>query len=266
MAADDPLAIRVDVRVSQGADGPKLGLACSDRTTVVPLSQLLSALRSLTNAVVDAAVERERSTGREVSCKAGCGACCRQLVPLSVTEARQLPQLIAGLDEAHRARVVKRFDEALAKLRTSGMLDSLERFATLSQHERAQLLSAYFKLGIPCPFLEEESCSIHAVRPVICRQFLVTSPPAHCADASAEAVVPVPIAANVLGALQRVEAHEPNPPRSVPLILALSLNLSPDDARKTVPVWMSLLLQQIQRIREERVGSGNSPEPSGCTD
>ena len=36
----------------------------------------------------------------------------------------------------------------------------------------------YFQLGIPCPFLEEESCSIYHDRPITCREYLVTSPPA----------------------------------------------------------------------------------------
>ena len=35
----------------------------------------------------------------------------------------------------------------------------------------------YFRLGIACPFLEDESCSIHPDRPIACREYLVTSPP-----------------------------------------------------------------------------------------
>ncbi len=40
----------------------------------------------------------------------------------------------------------------------------------------------YFHLGIACPFLEDESCSIHADRPISCREYLVTSPAVNCAD------------------------------------------------------------------------------------
>ena len=267
MATDEALPIQVDVRLAQGADGPKLMLSCSDRTSTVPLSQLLTTLRSLTNTVVDGAVERERSAGREISCKAGCGACCRQLVPLSVTEAQQLPRLIARLDEVHRSRVISRFNEASSKLRASGMLDRLERFSTLSRQERSELSTAYFRLGIPCPFLEDESCSIHPVRPVICRQYLVTSDPSHCANPSPETIVPVPIAANVFGALTRVEARDPNLPQSVPMIVAPILNVeegdSSDDPRKTVPAWMSLLLGQIKKIRDERIAAGKEPDAPG---
>jgi len=260
MPTDEALPIRVDVRLVQGTDAPKLTLSCSDRTSTVPLSQLLSALRSLTDTVVDAAIARERAAGREISCKAGCAACCRQLVPLSVTEAQQLPELIAGLNEAHRACVMARFDEAISKLRESGMLPRLEEFSALSRAEREELATDYFRLGIPCPFLEEESCSIHPIRPVICRQYLVTSAPAHCADPSPQNIAPVPLAANVLRALTRVEAAGSNPPQSVPLILALTASFGKDDSKRTVPAWMGLLLDQIKQIREERIAAGKEPD------
>jgi Fe-S-cluster containining protein len=260
MGTEEASPIQVDVRLVQGADGPKLTLSCSDRTSTVPLSQLLSTFRSLTNRVVDAAVKRERNAGREISCKAGCGACCRQLIPLSVTEARQLPRLIAGLEEAHRSRVMARFDEAISKLRANDMWDRLERNSTLSRDQRLELAIEYFRLGIPCPFLEEESCSIHPIRPVICRQYLVTSAPVHCADPSPQSIAPVALAANVLGALTRVEAREPNPPQPVPMILASILNLDEDDPRRTVPDWMGLLLDQIKKIREERIAAGKEPD------
>jgi hypothetical protein len=40
---------------------------------------------------------------------------------------------------------------------------------------------AYFRTGVPCPFLEDESCSIYPDRPLVCREYVVTSPPALCA-------------------------------------------------------------------------------------
>jgi hypothetical protein len=38
----------------------------------------------------------------------------------------------------------------------------------------------YFNLVIPCPFLEDNSCSIYAERPLRCREYLVTSPAINC--------------------------------------------------------------------------------------
>jgi Fe-S-cluster containining protein len=254
-AAEGPV-IQADVQVAQGADGPKVTMRCSDQTAVVPLGQLLSALRSLTNVVVEAAVEREAGAGRRISCKAGCGTCCRQLVPISVTEARQLPQLIESLGEAHRGRVQARFNEAVLKLRASSLWDRLERFGTLPRDEVSALKVEYFRLGIPCPFLEEEACSIHPIRPLICRQYLVTSPAENCRNPWTESIARVPLAADVLGALKRVEAREPTPPQAVPLVLAPFLNLGESESKKTVSDWMRDLQAEIREFRDEQLAAG----------
>ena len=44
-----------------------------------------------------------------------------------------------------------------------------------------------------CPFLEEESCSIHPDRPLVCREYLVTSPAELCAGPTQEGVTPVAV-------------------------------------------------------------------------
>ena len=35
-------------------------------------------------------------------------------------------------------------------------------------------------MQVACPFLENESCGIHRERPLVCREYHVTSPPADC--------------------------------------------------------------------------------------
>jgi hypothetical protein len=41
----------------------------------------------LTNMLVDRARKREEKEGKRISCQAGCGVCCRQMVPISAPEA-----------------------------------------------------------------------------------------------------------------------------------------------------------------------------------
>ena len=48
--------------------------------------------QGLVNAVVAAA-----EAGKAISCRKGCGACCRQLVPISRTEAERLLSTVAAL-------------------------------------------------------------------------------------------------------------------------------------------------------------------------
>jgi len=250
----------VDVRLKQSAEGTKVALTCSDRTTVMSIGQLLPALRSLTNSVVDAAVQREEKAGGKISCKAGCGACCRQLVPISVAEARELPSLIAGLNPAHRDRVTARFEDAISSLQASGLWDRLQNLATIPLEERIAFAMEYVSKGIPCPFLEDESCSIHENRPLICRQYLVTSPASHCKNPNAETISRVPLAADAFRALRHIEAQDEDRPRFVPLVLAPFLKLGDDESSQAVSDWVRRLLAEIKQINDERIAEKRSSE------
>ena len=77
----------------------------------------------------------------------------------------------------------------------------------------------YFRLGLACPFLEDESCSIHEVRPIACREYLVTTPAEHCANPSAETVRCVPLPGKASEALRKTGEAAGAP--WVPLSLAL---------------------------------------------
>lgn len=46
--------------------------------------------------------EQAAAGGRVVSCRKGCGACCRQLVPLAWSEAYQPGELVNALPEPRR--------------------------------------------------------------------------------------------------------------------------------------------------------------------
>jgi Fe-S-cluster containining protein len=256
----------IDIKLTQGPDGAKLSFSCPDQTSQVPLSDLLPALRSLTNGVVQAAVQRETDAGRSISCQAGCGACCRQLVPLTLTEARQMPALIAGLDAAHRDRVLARFEDARRRFAASGLWDQLDGLEARSADERMELSMRYFHEGVACPFLEDDSCSIHPDRPLICRQYLVTSPAGNCRDPSPETIVRVALAADVKKALLRIEARDPAQPGFVPLVRAPYLEGGDEQAPlRTVPQWLRGLLAQIRSINEENVSRMRSQKNPTAT-
>jgi len=177
----------------------KLGdgeLAARVRVPTAPIrpADLLPVLQSLDDALVDAAIEAVRREGKTVSCQAGCGACCRQLVPISPTEARYLAELVAGLPEDRRSHVVKRFLDAVAALEARGLGDRLRAASQLADaDEKGRLARDYFRAQVACPFLEDESCSIHAHRPLSCREYLVTSPAARCREPEASGIEKVPL-------------------------------------------------------------------------
>jgi Fe-S-cluster containining protein len=146
----------------------------------VSTREMVPVFRAVAEAVIHLSVRAAQEQGRSVSCCAGCGACCRQLVPVSQTEARMLLDLIEAMPEPRRTTIRARFEEATRALVNAGLRDALLA-PQLQPAERMRGVGVeYFHLGIPCPFLEDESCSIHPERPIICREYLVSSPAENC--------------------------------------------------------------------------------------
>ena len=190
---------------------------------VLPMSPsaLLPIARALADATATAASEEVAEVGKPVTCRAGCGACCRQLVPVTRAEARRLREVIEELPEPRRGTVRQRFTDARERLQQVGMLGQLEHATTLGERETPNQLGIdYFHLGIPCPFLEDESCSIYHDRPLQCRQYLVVTPPELCVDPIANQVAVVKLAFDTFQAQTRAEAEPTREVRWVPLILA----------------------------------------------
>jgi len=176
-------------------------------------------------------LERERATGRETSCRAGCGACCRQLVVISVIEAESLARLVAQMPEERAAVIRGRFAEAVKRLEEAGLLDApdapgerplIVRDMGELAISRMDVARRYFALGIPCPFLEAESCGIHADRPMVCREYHVTSLAEDCALLCQKQVARVESPLHVGDALARTAAGTMGTEVfTIPLVLSL---------------------------------------------
>lgn len=153
------------------------------------LLDLLPAARRISNEATTLAVGRAVSQGRQISCCAGCGACCRQLVVISVLEAQALAELVTAMPPERQAVIRRRFGDAVTRLEGAGLLETSEPkgeraivakdFGTRAATLRA-VAERYWKLQIACPFLEDESCSIHPDRPTVCREHHVTTPAENC--------------------------------------------------------------------------------------
>ena len=153
------------------------------------LRQLLPLVQSFADAVVEGAAKGAEEQGLKISCKKGCGACCRQAVPISEVEARRIRDVVNELPEPRRSQVRARFAEARRRLAEAGLLDDLLHPGDWALRGNASFSLKYFYLGIPCPFLEEESCSIYADRPLTCREYLVTTPAENCARLGPESEI-----------------------------------------------------------------------------
>lgn len=227
--------------------GTKVELEITVPAKPVRASRMLPVFQQLTNAVVKVGVSNTETAGAQISCTKGCGACCRQLVPIAESEAYQLRALVEALPAPRRSMIRNRFAEAKEKLQSSALLQQLSSPGELSTEARRQLGLAYFQEGIACPFLEEESCGIHPDRPLACREYLVTSPAENCAAPSAETVHCIALPGSVSRIVQTLTAT-----RGVnwlPLVLALDwAEAHPDQSpARSGPEWLQTVFQQLTK-------------------
>jgi Fe-S-cluster containining protein len=185
--------------------------------------RMLPVFQQMTSALVDLAAGWAQDLGKTVSCRAGCGACCRQLVPISEIEAHHLAALVDAMPEPRRTAIRERFAEALGRLEPSGVLARLRNPDASLENTVRKLGLEYFHQGVPCPFIEDESCSIHPDRPLASREYLVTSPAEHCRNPTATTVDRLGIPAKVSNAVICLSPPRPGSALIpfVPLVLAL---------------------------------------------
>lgn len=240
--------------------------------------RMLPVFQKMTDAFVDISVREIEEKGEKVSCKAGCGACCRQPVPISPIEVYQIAELVESMPEPRRSEIRKRFADAcehfeklnwFEKVKACDELETTETFETVAI-ELQKTVSEYFREGIPCPFLENESCSIHESRPLVCREYLVTSPAADCAYPRANPVNRIGMTFRPSIAVQHLERRgEFSKLGILPLIRALELaEKYPEDfEEKSGKTWAAEFLERFTGCKipaertNEQTGEQNAARP-----
>jgi Fe-S-cluster containining protein len=192
-----------------------------DRTS---LTQLLPIIHSLENAIIGKVAEEAQAAGSPISCRAGCGACCRQMVPVSLFEAEALAAWMRSLPAERQEALEERFHQALSALRDAGIIDKILKDEwVLEKEQTAELAIDYFHAHVACPFLENESCTIHPIRPLSCREYLVVSPPELCQDPSVYDVTGVQLPLKLSRVLYSIGREMEDDPRGwIPLVFLLA--------------------------------------------
>lgn len=229
---------------------------------------LLPFFQSLTNLIIDQAVETVEAQGKTISCCKGCGACCRQLVPISSLEAERLRDVIAAMPTERQQMLRQRFESVRRRLEESGFMQKLLNYRSIEKWSELQDLGIqYFYLGIPCPFLEEESCSIHPDRPLTCREYLVTSPAEMCKTPDKAPIDGVPIERKAATALRHLRKNDgTNRQVWLPLSLAPFWPVDEEDrmAHRPGPEILRDFIDQLARFPgdlREAVKSGEPEAP-----
>ena len=263
-----PSLERFDIAVNTPAG--RLNTALDVPTGFVPITSIVPLTRRLGEEILKLEEHQSRQIGRTVSCRMGCAACCRMLVPLSPPEAFSLVEYIEQLPTERREVIERKVARTKADLAEHGLLDRLQAVADaecpIPDEELEPINRAYYALRHPCPFLENEMCSIYEARPAACRELLVTSPAALCDNLVENPVDPVPVSVRigtVLGLLWATVTG--SAPRLIPLPLALDWARQHREAASRQWVGSHLIdrmLDIIWRIlNHEFERRGQSPMP-----
>lgn len=173
---------------------------------LIDLEELVPIAIHLADTLVEKAVARERENGRKVSCGAGCGACCRQLVMISIPEALFLFKTIDNLGEDKQSALLQRFDTIKTTVEELGLLGEVMSPTFSRKKQNFPITEKYFQLNLPCPFLIDESCSIHTNRPTVCRDYNVTSAKEMCKAPYVSEIEKVPTPLAITATLSKTTA------------------------------------------------------------
>lgn len=227
----------------------RLTTAIDVPTGFIPITAIVPVTRRLGEEAAQLEVRHAIEAGQTVSCQMGCAACCRMLVPLSAPEAFALREYLEQLPLDRRTYLFNRLSDTKDRLSQAGLWDQLNDVAeasrTVPDEELDPINRAYYALRTPCPYLENELCSIYEARPAACRELLVTSPAELCQDMAQNPVTPLPVSMRISSILGLVWGTlTSSPPRLIPLPIALEwAERHEKESRRTWPG--SSLLDQV---------------------
>jgi Fe-S-cluster containining protein len=219
-----PSAERFEIALNTPAG--RLNTVLDVPTGFVPITSIVPLTRRLGEELLKLEEHQSREAGQSISCRMGCAACCRMLVPLSPPEAFALREYIEHLPKDRQTVLCQKIADSKTALASHGLLDRLQAVADattpIPDEELEPLNQAYYALRHPCPFLENEICSIYEARPAACRELLVTSPAELCDNLAENPVKPIPVSVRIGTVLGLLWASITNSsPRLIPLPLAL---------------------------------------------
>lgn len=241
--------------------GERFELELTIPAVSVKPQRMLPVFQKITNTIVARGIERSEARGESISCKPACGACCRQPLLISEAEVFNLAKLIEQMPPERRSVIEKRFEDGIARFRDInwfGRFDDMTRRAIDTptkelEVEFVSLLTEYINERVACPFLENESCSIYEDRPLVCREYLVTSPAENCANPRPYNTRKLPISGSSSKAFARLcGASNSSNPSSLLLIRTLEFVKANEDNLRTNegPAWVEDFFKMLTHSPE----------------
>ena len=109
--------------------------------------RMLPVFQKITNEIVARGIQRVEGAGKTISCKAGCGSCCRQPLLISEAEAFNLAALVDSMPEDRQAIIRRRFADGREHFAS---LEWFSRFDEFSREAQAGPSEELAKNLLPC--------------------------------------------------------------------------------------------------------------------
>jgi Fe-S-cluster containining protein len=218
--------------------------------------RILPVIQDITEMFVDISTGGMTGAGINVSCKSGCDACCYHPVPISEAELYAIAELVENMPEPRRSEIKQRFSDAVEHFESIGWFEKIKEVGKSTATEDADSAAAhanalaleYIKEHVACPFLENRSCSVYENRPLVCREYMVTSPAENCYKPTAETIKKVSIFVHASKSLRRLgTTGNFKGMGGIPLIRALELAEKIPDRfeEKTGERWMAEFFENL---------------------
>lgn len=211
--------------------GPSQEITCqiSPPPGRVAFVDILPDVFAVADALLAQAARQAAQRGQAVTCAPGCALCCRHLVAVSDHEALLAAHMIGLLPDETQSRIRQAFQTTVARLEAHGLLAELLDSHANSFADRDRIVAVqrrYWEMQLPCPFLLDERCAVYPYRPLLCRQYLATSPPVHCRGSfmADHLVHKLPLACDLASAAASFDGLRAQISRPVPLPALLLVN------------------------------------------
>jgi len=206
------------------------------------LADIVPPARTIADKLILAFLETLAQNGQSISCRKGCSACCRYLIPLSVPEIFRFREELLAMPKDKGSRILKSCAVAAKRIldESSESLDA--DIITKNNLDQTDHLSKWYAgLKLPCPFLSEGLCELYEQRPLACRQHIVTGSSFFCHpdNRGKPDVIAMPV--NVLEAVGQLTAELENSEIEA-LMLPLAFSWAQDNLRRAERTWPAVTM------------------------
>src|SRR5215208_10735 len=122
----------------------------------VPVTAIVPVVRRLGEEAQALELARSLESGKSLSCRKGCAACCRMMVPLSPPEAFALRDYVHSLSVERQERIAKRLAGTKSVLLAHGLWHRLLDMGDTAEPPDDAALEPinrdYYALRPACPF------------------------------------------------------------------------------------------------------------------